>query len=58
MRLITRLKNSIRLIIFYQKRFLFIEFGKPWPNIIIYISITDAINILLFSATSCFCPNI
>lgn len=50
--------SQIFIINFYQKIFLFNEIGKPCPKIIIYISINDANNILLFSATACFCPNI
>ena len=33
------------------------DFGRPCPNKIMYINITAAINILLFSATIEFCPN-
>jgi len=33
------------------------DFGRPCPNKIMYINMTAAINILLFSATAEFCPN-
>ena len=33
------------------------DFGRPCPNNIMYINMTAAINILLFSATAEFCPN-